>query len=444
MPTSHGSAMSFTRLEHRVLVDGVEEGRVPVEGHPGAAERGGEVEAEPVDVHLLHPVAQRVHHQLQRLRVVEVEAVPGAGEVLEVARRLGSHHVVGQRVEPLEAERRPEVVALAGVVVDDVEQHLDAGAVQRLHHALELVHHVEWTGAGVARVGREVAERVVAPVVGQPLGLEEPLVHRLLHREELHRGDAEPLEVVDDRRVGEAAVGPAEVLRDIGVAHGEALHVRLVDDEARPDDARALHALPVEAAIHHDAPRHAGSAVAVVEGEVRPPAPHAVGVDRGVEVHPAVDGTGVGVDQELVGVEAQTARGIVRSVGAQAVERSRAHAPEIAVAHVARLLGERDARALAIGVPDVVEADVDALCPFREDGDVDPLPVPRGAERLRFSGPDGGGDRHSTASRTATGNSVNSGPRASPPSSGCTRTPVTTFRNRRPARSGGRRMRVEP
>ncbi len=249
-------------------MDGLEEGRVPVEGHPGAAERGGQVEAEPVDVHLLHPVAQRVHHQLQRLRVVEVEAVPGAGEVLEVARRLGGHHVVRQRVEPLEAQRRPEVVALAGVVVDDVEHHLDAGAVQRLHHALELVHHVERAGAGVARVGREVPERVVAPVVAEPLGLEEPLVHRVVHREELHRGDAERLEVVDDRRVREAAVGPAEVLGDLGVAHGEAAHVRLVDDEARPGDARALHALPVEAPVHHDAPRHARGAVAVVERQV--------------------------------------------------------------------------------------------------------------------------------------------------------------------------------
>ena len=32
----------------------------------------------------------------------------------------------------------PEVVALGGVVVDDVEDHLDAGGVERLHHRLEL------------------------------------------------------------------------------------------------------------------------------------------------------------------------------------------------------------------------------------------------------------------------------------------------------------------
>ena len=34
----------------------------------------------------------------------------------------------------------PEVIAFGRVVVDDVENHLEAGAVQRLHHPLELAH----------------------------------------------------------------------------------------------------------------------------------------------------------------------------------------------------------------------------------------------------------------------------------------------------------------
>ena len=32
----------------------------------------------------------------------------------------------------------PELIALGRVVVDDVEDHLDAGGVQRAHHRLEL------------------------------------------------------------------------------------------------------------------------------------------------------------------------------------------------------------------------------------------------------------------------------------------------------------------
>ena len=41
-----------------------------------------EIEAEPVDVHLLHPVAEAVHDELQHARAAHVQRVAAAGEVL--------------------------------------------------------------------------------------------------------------------------------------------------------------------------------------------------------------------------------------------------------------------------------------------------------------------------------------------------------------------------
>ena len=41
--------------------------------------------------------------------------------------------------EAPEAERGPFGISLGGVVVDDIEDHLDAGAVQRLDEITELV-----------------------------------------------------------------------------------------------------------------------------------------------------------------------------------------------------------------------------------------------------------------------------------------------------------------
>ena len=68
--------------EHRVLVDDVEEGRREVNVAAGSRARvGGEVEAEAVDVHLGHPVPEAVGHELQGLRVPQVERVAAAGEV---------------------------------------------------------------------------------------------------------------------------------------------------------------------------------------------------------------------------------------------------------------------------------------------------------------------------------------------------------------------------
>jgi hypothetical protein len=48
-------------------LDDVEERRQPIDVVELARERGGEVEAEAVDVHLEHPVAEAVHDELQRL-----------------------------------------------------------------------------------------------------------------------------------------------------------------------------------------------------------------------------------------------------------------------------------------------------------------------------------------------------------------------------------------
>ena len=124
--------------DDRVLLDQVEERRQAVDLVELAGQRGRQVEAEAVDVHLGDPVAQAVHDQLQRVRVGHVEAVPGAGRVVVVGPVVGHEPVVGGVVDALERQDRAEVVALGGVVVDDVEDHLDAGLVQRPHHRLEL------------------------------------------------------------------------------------------------------------------------------------------------------------------------------------------------------------------------------------------------------------------------------------------------------------------
>ena len=69
-------------------------------------------------------------------RTFSVLPVPGVVHV--VARLVADQAVVGGVVDAAEAQRRAQLIAFGGVVVDHVENHLDAGAVQRLHHGLEL------------------------------------------------------------------------------------------------------------------------------------------------------------------------------------------------------------------------------------------------------------------------------------------------------------------
>ena len=106
--------------------------------------------------------------------------------------------------EALEADRRPEVVALAGVVEDDVEDDLDPGLVERLDHVAELVMCCAVLGADtVARLRRHMGVGVVAPdscCSSEPsIGL-MPRTLALVEGEDgqqLDRGHAQRLQVGD-------------------------------------------------------------------------------------------------------------------------------------------------------------------------------------------------------------------------------------------------------
>ena len=370
-------------LRHdRVLLDQFEEGRQPVDLVELAGECGRQVEAEAVDVHLGHPVAQGVHDELQRVRVADVERVAGARHVHVVPLVVVHQTVVGGVVDAAERQRRAEVVALGGVVVDDVDDDLDAGAVQLAHHRLELLHLLATVARGrVVRVRCEEADGVVAPVVRQPLVLQGRVVDELVHGHELEGGDAQALQVLDDRRVTHAGVRAALVFRDVGVGLGEALDVRFVDDGLAVRDARGTVALPVEERVDHHALDHVRGRVLVV-GRVG--VTERVREQRLVPVDVATGGLGVGVEQQLGRVAARAGRGVVRAVDAEPVELSGADVRQVGVPDVGVDLDERDA---LLGAVVVEEAELHAFGHLAEDREVRPTAVVRRAERVGVAGP---------------------------------------------------------
>ena len=198
---------------------------------------------------------------------------------------------------PRKASVGTELVALRGVVVDHVEDHLDVRLVQRLHHRLELLHLLATLAAGgVGVVRREEADRVVAPVVRQPLVDQRGVLHELVHRHQLDRGDAEILEVRDRGRVGDAGVRAADLLGYVGMGHRQTLDVRLVDHRL----VVLVLGVPVAAPVEERGDDHrqhvVAQAVLVVEGLALV---ELVGEQRLVAVHLPVDGLGVGVEQQL-------------------------------------------------------------------------------------------------------------------------------------------------
>ena len=67
-----------------------------------------------------------VHDQLQHARVHHVQRVSAARVVHVMAAIVLDDAIVARVVDAAERKRRPEVVALGRVIVDDVENHLDS------------------------------------------------------------------------------------------------------------------------------------------------------------------------------------------------------------------------------------------------------------------------------------------------------------------------------
>jgi len=369
--------------QHGVLGDGIQEAGVLVVGAGDAGQGGGEVEAEAVDTHFLDPVAQAVHDHAQHIGVAQLERVAGACEVVVIALLTLHQVVVGAVVDAPEAQRRPQVVALGGMVVDDVQDDLDGGVVHLLDKHLE---GADPLGPQVFGVRREEAYGVVAPVVAKPRLDQVAVLHEGVDRQQLDRGHAQRAQIVDDGRRRKAGEGAAHRLRHLGMAHGKAAHVHLVDHRLVPG-ALFRPAPPGEGGVDHPALRHVGGAVALVEGKIPRLVADLVAEHGVVPSQLADQGLGVRVDQQLVGIEAMPGRRIVGPVHPIAVKLVRPHIGKVAVPDFLRVLGQRDARGLGLAFV-VEQAKLDLFGVGGKQREVGSRAVPGSAQRKGPAGPD--------------------------------------------------------
>ena len=249
--------------------------------------------------------------------------------------------------------------------------------MQLADHGLEVRDRGHRPVARVARLWGEVAERVVAPVVGEPQVEEARLVDDGRDGEQRDRGDPQALQVLEDGRLHEPQEGAAELLGHVRVLHRQAPDVRLVQDGVLPRDVRPRHPLPVEGVVDHGAQRRVRRAVALV-------AQLAAGAgDRAHEARvPAVrppDRLGVGIEQHLVGVEAVALVGRPRAVDAEAVATAAAEARHVPVPHRAGPLGEHQRAARLRVVGGVEQHHLDAGGVLGVDREVHAAGVRRGA-----------------------------------------------------------------
>ena len=82
---------------------------------------------------------------------------------------------------------------------------------KRLDHRFELRNAAPWRG-GIAGVRRKIPDRVVAPIIGEPLIQEMLVCHECVDGKQLDCRDAKVLQIFDHRPGGQTGIGASQIL----------------------------------------------------------------------------------------------------------------------------------------------------------------------------------------------------------------------------------------
>src|ERR1700730_4784580 len=300
--------------------------------------------------------------------------------------RLFPEPVVRGVVDAAKAQGRTQVIPLAGVVVDHVEDHLESRGVKRAHHGLELAHlFAVGSRRRVASLGSKVADGVVAPVVDEVAFDELRGVVEVMHGHQLHRRDTDAREMLDRGGMRQAGIRAPKRLGDVRVALGESLDVQFVDDRVRPCSVGTAVIAPWERLVDDHAARHRRRRVDTTDAEVV--AADAVPEERAAVAETTGDGTRVRIEQELGGVVAQPFVRRVSAVNPESITLAGADIGDVSVPDEIGPLDERMRRQLGASL--VEENEVARLRALREDREVGARTAPGGAERGVGSRPRG-------------------------------------------------------
>lgn len=174
----------------------------------------------------------------------QVHRVPGTGVVDVVALLVRQQAVIAGVVDALEREGWAELVSFSGVIVDDVEDDLDAMGVELVDHGLEFVRERR---PEVTRLRREEGKGVVAPVIAQAFLDQIAVVNEGMDRQQFCTGNAKRAQVGRNFRVRETGERAAVCVGHQRMQLGKPLDVHLVDDRPLPRHFRLARGAQVKA-----------------------------------------------------------------------------------------------------------------------------------------------------------------------------------------------------
>ena len=141
-----------------------------------------------------------------------VDRITTAGVIPVVTWQAGFGVVAVEVVETSEQASGPVGAGFASVIVDYVDNNFDAGEVKCFHHIPKFSYRI--IRSGIAGFRSKEANRVVAPVVYEAFFEEKGIIEMLVHREKLHGGDPDLLEIANAGRVSERGIATTNLFRN--------------------------------------------------------------------------------------------------------------------------------------------------------------------------------------------------------------------------------------
>src|SRR5262245_2344213 len=191
--------------------------------------------------------------------------------------------------------------------------------------------------------------------------------------------------MIDHRRCRKAAICTAPSGRHILAKLSQSLDVGFVDDRVLPGDRRSTFFAPCERFIDDHALWYSTSVVAPVEREVGARAAGAIAKMCVAPDEAPGELPSIGIDEQLVRIEAQSPLRVIRAVNPVTVELSRRNIIEVAMPDILGTFWQRDALDLAPTMA-VEWTKLDLFGIRRKQRETSSAPIPSGSRWMRRTG----------------------------------------------------------
>src|SRR6266699_3996549 len=182
---------------------------------------------------------------------------------------------------------------------------------------------------GIATLRRKVRQRVVAPVIGEAVFHEVAIVKKVVYWQEFDCRNTKTDHVLDGSRRRQPGVRTTQPFRDIRVELGESFDMEFVDNGLVPWRAWWAVISPGKSRINDHSQRGIRRIVTLIAGQIGLGVTHAVAKEFVGPAHITANRPGIGVEQDLIWIEAVSLLGGVRAIDAIAVELAGEHLRQI-------------------------------------------------------------------------------------------------------------------